>query len=985
MIGPCSRGTTRTTASPRCSSGPERWPRPCAASTGPRPRSGRPGPGRPACVNVVRIMLASRFSMWMAWGPELTFFCNDAYRRDTLGAKYPWALGRPAARGLGRDLARHRPAHRRRDEHRRGDLGRGPAAVPRAQRLPRGDLPHVLLQPARPTTTARSPGCSASSARTPSGSSARAGIAHAARPRRGARRSRRPRSRCCAAASTRRSRSDLADLPFALDLPVRTTAARPSSLAATGRRRRATRCADAADARRRVWPLGARCCTGGPSSSTTSPRAVRRPADRGVGAAAAAGRRRCRCGRQDAARRSASWSPGSTATARSTTSYRGFLELVAGQVAAGDRAARAPTRRERERAERAGRARPRQDRVLHQRQPRVPHPADAAARARPRTRSPTARTRCRPRSASGSRSSTATASGCCKLVNTLLDFSRIEAGAARRRSRPIDLAALHRRARRACSPSAIERRGLDARVDCAPLPEPVYVDREMWAKVVLNLLSNALKFTFEGSDHACALRAGGRRARCWRSPTPASASRRSELPHAVRALPPRRGRASRAATRARASAWRWSQELVAAARRHASASTSELGARQHVHRAPSRSARRTCRPTRSSTRPGTAPADAARTARRRSSPRPPAGCDRDARRAGRRRRRRPPARPRRRRQRRHARLRRAACSPTDYEVDDRRATARRRSRRRGAQPPDLVLTDVMMPGLDGFGLLARAARTTRRTRSVPVIMLSARAGEEATVEGLDAGADDYLVKPFSARELLARVRANLELDRSAARAPELERSRQLLDQAQRLAQVGSWEIDLRHRRAHGVGGVLPPARARPGSVVGDSTSAMGSPRPPRRPPTASGRLSTRLGGAGRSTTRCASRARRRDRSYRTIARGRARRRRRPRAACAAATRTSPTQREAEQALAAAAATREAAAPRAPIADELQRSLLPAARLRPRATCDRATYYRAGVEGTQVGGDWYDVDRARRRPHRAGASATSWAAGCGPRR
>ena len=44
----------------------------------------------------VDILLSSRFSMWMAWGPELTFFCNDAYRRDTLGRKYPWALGRPA-------------------------------------------------------------------------------------------------------------------------------------------------------------------------------------------------------------------------------------------------------------------------------------------------------------------------------------------------------------------------------------------------------------------------------------------------------------------------------------------------------------------------------------------------------------------------------------------------------------------------------------------------------------------------------------------------------------------------------------------------------------------------------------------------------------------------------------------------------------------------------------------------------------------------
>ena len=46
--------------------------------------------------SVVRLMLTSRFSMWMAWGPDLTFFCNEAYRRDTLGNKYPWALGKPA-------------------------------------------------------------------------------------------------------------------------------------------------------------------------------------------------------------------------------------------------------------------------------------------------------------------------------------------------------------------------------------------------------------------------------------------------------------------------------------------------------------------------------------------------------------------------------------------------------------------------------------------------------------------------------------------------------------------------------------------------------------------------------------------------------------------------------------------------------------------------------------------------------------------------
>src|SRR5205085_10685295 len=81
-----------------------------------------------------------------------------------------------------------------------------------------------------------------------------------------------------------------------------------------------------------------------------------------------------------------------------------------------------------------------------------------------------------------------------------------------------------------------------------------------------------------------------------------------------------------------------------------------------------------------------------------------------------------------------------------------------------AAPPDLVLSDVIMPGLDGFGLL-RALRADERTRTVPVVLLSARAGEESAVEGLQAGADDYLVKPFSARELLARVRTHLELGR----------------------------------------------------------------------------------------------------------------------------------------------------------------------------------------------------------------------------
>ena len=88
-------------------------------------------------------------------------------------------------------------------------------------------------------------------------------------------------------------------------------------------------------------------------------------------------------------------------------------------------------------------------------------------------------------------------------------------------------------------------------------------------------------------------------------------------------------------------------------------------------------------------------------------------------------------------------------------------------------PPELVLADIMMPRLDGFGLL-QALRTDPRTRSIPVILLSARAGEESQVEGLEAGANDYLIKPFSARELLARVGARLEMARMNREALERE-------------------------------------------------------------------------------------------------------------------------------------------------------------------------------------------------------------------
>jgi DNA-binding response OmpR family regulator len=97
--------------------------------------------------------------------------------------------------------------------------------------------------------------------------------------------------------------------------------------------------------------------------------------------------------------------------------------------------------------------------------------------------------------------------------------------------------------------------------------------------------------------------------------------------------------------------------------------------------------------------------------------------------------------------------------------------------------PDLVLADVMMPRLDGFGLL-RALRSDERMRSTPLVLLSARAGEESRVEGMTAGADDYLVKPFSARELLARVDAHIKMARLRA-----ENEKALRDREEQLKQL----------------------------------------------------------------------------------------------------------------------------------------------------------------------------------------------------
>jgi PAS domain S-box-containing protein len=141
-------------------------------------------------------------------------------------------------------------------------------------------------------------------------------------------------------------------------------------------------------------------------------------------------------------------------------------------------------------------------------------------------------------------------------------------------------------------------------------------------------------------------------------------------------------------------------------------------------------------------------------------------------------------------------LRRLLAASFDVEAvangDEALAAARRRR-------PDLVLTDVMMPVLDGFGLL-RVLRADPSLQRIPVIMLSARAGEGSRVEGLGAGADDYLVKPFSARELIARVATHLQL---AKLREAVERERRVLELFVELApaEIAMFDREMRYLAA----------------------------------------------------------------------------------------------------------------------------------------------------------------------------------------
>ncbi|HEY3908264.1 MAG TPA: ATP-binding protein [Stellaceae bacterium] len=387
-----------------------------------------------------------------------------------------------------------------------------------------------------------------------------------------------------------------------------------------------------------------------------------------------------------------------------------------------------------------------------------------------------------------------------KLVNTLLDFSRIEAGRFEAVYEPVDLAALTTDLAGSFR-SAMKRAGLHYRIDCQPLPEPVYVARDMWEKIVLNLLSNALKYTFEGEVAVALAPAPGGAAVALSVSDTGVGIPAAELPrlferfHRVEGQPGRsqegtgiglalvhelaRLHGGRVAAESAPGAGSKFTVTIPTGSAHLppdqvegarALAPTEIRAEAFVEEAlrwldvESGAAR-----VGGDVLAGSAPATLAPSA----AARPLVILADD-----------------------NADMRDyvGRLLADRYEVvgvaDGGAALAAARRRR-----PDLILSDVMMPRLDGFGLL-QAVRNDASLREIPVVLLSARAGEDARVEGLNAGADDYLTKPFAARELVARVGANLEMARLRRESAEALRSRTAeLETVLETVPVGVWFTD----------------------------------------------------------------------------------------------------------------------------------------------------------------------------------------------
>lgn len=363
-----------------------------------------------------------------------------------------------------------------------------------------------------------------------------------------------------------------------------------------------------------------------------------------------------------------------------------------------------------------------------------------------------------------------------RLVNSLLDFSRLEAGRGQASYEPTDLAAVTTDLASSFR-SATERAGLRLIVSCQSLSGPVYVDHDMWEKIVLNLISNAFKFTFDG-DITVTLQQIGQIAELRVRDTGVGIpvehlpkifdrfhrvenmrSRTHEGSGIGLALVQELAKLHGGTVRAESTLNAGSSFIVTIPLGTEHLPSDKIGAG---------------RDSLASTGIGPAPFveeallwlpsyDGAEQTNIRAEGEhhgAPTGSKADL-------------------ETQHSNRQQARphILLVDDNTDMRDYVARILSERyevtavRDGEAAlaaireghfNLVLSDVMMPRLDGFGLV-RKLRNDHATRTIPVILLSARVGEESRVEGLEHGADDYLIKPFGARELLARVDAHVKL------------------------------------------------------------------------------------------------------------------------------------------------------------------------------------------------------------------------------
>ncbi|HSP37791.1 MAG TPA: GAF domain-containing sensor histidine kinase [Frankiaceae bacterium] len=441
---------------------------------------------------IVRALLASRFSMWMAWGSELAFFCNDAYRRDTLGSKYPWALGRPASEvwaeiwpDIGPRIDRvlkegistwdqalllflERSGYREESYHTfsYSPLTDDDGAIVGMLCVVTEDTERVIGE--RQLATLRDLGTDPTAVRTEAET---------------------------VAAACRQLESATASLPFTLvyryDAEGRAVIA---GTAAVPEGHPAAPAVIEPDDPGAAWPA-AELRSGVPM--VVDGLADRFPdLPRGSWAEPPSAALVVPLPQQGQTLPLGFLVAGLNRYRPLDEGYRGFIELVAGQIAARIATARA-YESEWLRAERLAELDqakttfftnishefrtpltlllgPTEDALADS---SIPLPAEHRARFELVQRN-------------GER--------LLRLVNSLLDFSRSEAGRLNARYEEVDLAKYTAELASSFA-TATARVGLALNIDCPPLPDRYWVDQEMWAKVVLNLLSNALKFTFDGS------------------------------------------------------------------------------------------------------------------------------------------------------------------------------------------------------------------------------------------------------------------------------------------------------------------------------------------------------------------------------------------------------------------------------------------------------------------------------------------------------